>query len=393
MEELLEEVIYDPYLPEKWPDPIPAYTKLLKDYPVYYLKKRDLWILTRYDDIMGALKDWKTYSSGVGGNVLEELPERVGNSLGTTDPPFHNQLRSVIGGVFTTKYISGMEDKMRSVVRDLINRFIDKRSFDAAGDFARLYTAGVVGDMIGIPEEDMGFFLNITGASRSLSEDDKNDPEKMTRFLKEMAKYCEKLVEKKIENPGNDVISMLLAAELNGKKMGVKEVSLASITLIGASLASTSMAITCSLATLHKHQDQLDEVRKDLSLIPAMIEEALRYDGSTVGFKRTTTRDVELHGKVIPKGSRVFLLYGAANHDEKYFPNPSKFDIHRENNRHLGFGWGVHNCLGAPIARQMLRIAYEELLPILGEFEIDYDNVQYSKQPQFRGYQVLPVSF
>jgi cytochrome P450 len=393
MESLKEEVIFDPYLPEKWPNPIPAYLTLLKDHPVYYLEKRDLWILSRYDDVMGALRDWKTYSSGAGGNTLEEVPERVGNTLGTTDPPFHNQLRAVISGVFTPRYVASLEENMRKIVRELIDNIKDKHTFDANGEFATLYTARVVGKMIGVPDEDLKFFVETVDSAGSLTEEEKDDPENIKKMVRTMVGYCEKLVQKKLENPGDDIISKLLSANLEGKQMGVKEISLMSVTLIGAAFQSTSMAIACSLVTLYKNQKQLAEVRANPSLIPNMIEEALRYDGSTIGFKRTATKDIEIHGQKIPEGSRVFLLFGAANHDENYFPNPSEFDIHRENNKHLGFGWGVHHCLGAPIARQMLRIAYEELLPVLGDFEIDFERVEYGGQPQFRGYRVLPVSF
>lgn len=393
MEKLKEEVIFDPYLPEKWPDPIPAYTELLNEHPVYYLKKRDVYILTRYEDIITALKDWKTYSSGAGGNLLEEIPERIGNSVGTTDPPLHTKFRKTIGNVFTPRFVESLEDQMREVVRDLINNFKNTRKFEANLELGTPYTARVIAKMIGIPDEDIPFFIETVNSGATLTEEEKNDPDKTRIMVRKMASYCEKLVEKKVANPGNDIISKLLAAEFEGKKMGPKEIALTSVTLIGAAFQSTSLAITCSLATIHKNQEVLEEVRRNPDLIPKMIEEALRYDGSTIGFKRTAMRDIELHGTTIPKGSRVFLLFGAANHDQRFFPNPSKFDIHRENNKHLGFGWGLHHCLGAPIARQMMRIMYEELLPIIGDFEIDYERVVYSGQPQFRGYLSLPVHF
>ncbi|OLO39021.1 hypothetical protein BTR23_10815 [Alkalihalophilus pseudofirmus] len=393
MTNVKEEVIYDPYLPEKWPDPIPAYQTLLREHPVYYLEKRDLWIISRYDDVMNALKDWKTFSSGAGGNTLEEAPERVGNTLGTTDPPKHDILRMAIGGVFTPRYVKSLEGEMRTIVRELIDNFKEKRSFDANGEFATLYTARVVGKMIGVPEEDLKFFVKTVDAASSLTEEEKDNPENLKVMIRKMAAYCERLVEKKMKNPSDDIISKLLEVEIDEKKMSVKEISMASVTLIGAAFQSTAMAIGCSLATIYKNKDQLAEVRSNPTLIPKMIEEALRYDGSTIGFKRTTTKEVELHGKTIPEGSRVFLLFGAANHDETFFPHSDQFDVHRKNNKHLGFGWGIHHCLGAPIARLMMKIAYEELLPVIGDFTIDFDRVEYMGQPQFRGYRVLPVSF
>ena len=138
---ITQEVIYDPLLPERWPDPIPAYKTLLNQYPVYYLANRDLWILSRYDDIMNALKDWKTFSSGEKGNALidSHAPQRVGNTLGTTDPPKHDKLRRIISSVFTARYVEGLESEMRRIAVELISHFKDQKEFDAQWEFSYPY--------------------------------------------------------------------------------------------------------------------------------------------------------------------------------------------------------------------------------------------------------------
>jgi cytochrome P450 len=392
----VQEVIYDPFLPEKYPDPIPAYKKLLNEYPIYFLESRNLWIISRYDDVMNALKDWKTFSSGAKGNALNDgsTPERVGNTLGTTDPPKHDKLRRIISTVFTPRFVSSLETEMREIVIELINNFKEIKTFDAQWEFAYPYTARVVGKMIGVPKQKLQFFVDTLSDGMKDTEEQKNDPKHIHARFKLLTDFCKELVEMKKSNPGQDVISQLLAAELDGEHLEVKEIAITAFTLIAAAFQSTAMAIGCSISTLHKFPEQLVKVYSDHSLIPKMIEETLRYDGSTVGFKRTTTRDVEIHGKVIPQGAQIFLNFGAANHDEKRFNNPEQLDIFREDNKHLGFGWGVHMCLGAPMARLMLRVAYEELLPLLGtDFHIHEELTVLSSSPQFRGYIVLPITF
>ncbi|MBU8919444.1 cytochrome P450 [Bacillus sp. FJAT-29953] len=391
----VEKVIYDPFLPERWPNPIPAYKKLLKEYPIYHLKNRDIWIISRYEDVMNALKDWKTFSSGAKGNTINDtnMPERVGNTLGTTDPPKHDKLRRIVSDVFTPKYVASLEPEMRRIVIDLINNFRDKETFDFQWEFSYPYTARVVGKMIGIPEDKLQFFVNELSKGMRESEEHKSDPKNVQARFKLLTDFCKELVEMKKSNPGNDVISRLLAAKLDGEALTVMEVAITTFTLIGAAFQSTAMAIGCSISTLSKFPEQLRELYADPSLIPNMIEETLRYDGSTVGFRRTTTRDVELHDQIIPQGAQVFLNFGAANHDEARFENSEILDIRRKDNKHLGFGWGVHTCLGAPMARLMIKVAYEELLPVLGtEFQIHYDQTVLSSTPQFRGYVVLPMS-
>jgi cytochrome P450 len=392
----IKEVIFDPYTPEKWPDPIPQYRALVKDHPAYYLEKRDIWILSRYDDIITAAKDWKTFSSARNGNALMDMNnrERLGNTLGTSDPPKHMQYRRIVGEVFTPRFVAGLEPAMRKTVRELVGKFKNKNSFDAQWDIAYPYSATIVGIMIGVPKAEMDNFVDLLASNiRMTNEQKENLNFVMSNFTK-MVDLCTNLVEKKMSKPENDIISKLIAAEIDGRSMTPKEIGITTLTLIGAAFQSAGMAIGCGLSTLSKHPEQLAEVCENYALIPALVEETLRYDGTTIGFVRTTTRDVELHGKVIPEGARVFLAYGAANHDESRFPNPERFDIHRENNKHLGFGYGPHTCIGAPMARLMMKVAFEELLTVIGnKFEVQYDRSELATTVQFRGYDVLSIAF
>ncbi len=163
--------------------------------------------------------------------------------------------------------------------------------------------------------------------------------------------------------------------------------------MIGAAFESTNLMLGNTLIALSLYPDQRAEVREQPSLVPGMIEEALRWDTSTQGFARTITQDITIEDTLIPAGSRAFVVFGAANRDERQFPDPERFDIHRKIARHLGFGWGIHICLGAPLARLEMKVAFEELLPRLGDYSLDMAHAERSHGPQFRGYQVLPISF
>jgi cytochrome P450 len=389
-----EDIIYDPYTPEKWPDPIEAYQKLLRDHPVYHLKKRDLWIISRYDDVVEASKDWETFSSQRKGNLFSDasFPQRIGNSPGTSDPPRHTDLRRLVSKALSPKFIASLEIEMRKLAQDLISKFKSKQSFEIQWEFSYPFTISTIGAMLGVPAQQTPSFIEAWSKRLLLTDEQQSDPKFMGAFMKERTDFCIALAKDKKENPGEDVISQLLGLEMNGVSLSVEEAGIFAMTMIGASFRSMTMALACSINTLSKHQDQLAELHDDHSLIPAMIEETLRYDGSTVGFLRTTTTDVEVRGTMIPANASVFLCFAAANFDEEQFPNAGLFDIHRKDNKHLAFGTGRHTCLGAVMARLMMRVALEELLPVLGKkFKVSLEKSVLNTSSQFRGYSELQV--
>jgi cytochrome P450 len=382
---------YDPFLPKNQDNPYPFYKILRDEHPAYYVEARDIWMITRYEDVMSVLQDTTTWSSQANGNVINDNPERVGRSLGTTDPPRHGELRKMLSQVFTPKSINALEPLVRKTTKDLIAQFADTGSVDIMSQFAGKLTASVVGHLLGVPEEDHPQLSDMVDAMNQYGADGVAANKKQKEG--ELINYVAQLVEKRAEDLRDDLISDLLRVEGQGGKLDRKDIVMMIRTMIGAAFESTKLMIGNVVYTLYIHPEQLAEVRSNPKLIPGMIEEAVRWDPSTQGFQRTATRDVEIGGTVIPKGSKAFIGYASANHDERQFKDADRFDIHREVGRHLGFGWGIHLCIGAPLARLELSVAFEELLPVLGDFKIDMASANRRTSPQFRGFLNLPVKF
>jgi cytochrome P450 len=384
-------VHYDPYSWHIQDDPYPVYKLLRDEFPAYFVEQRNLWVITRYADCLAAAQNPMTWSSA-SGNLIDDSPERAGRTLGTTDPPRHEELRRLVTKAFTPASVAKLEPLVRSTVLDLIHAFISEHVCDFTGQFSAPLTASIVGYLLGIPQEDHAQLRVWTEAIVQRDEGPANAGLAGTAAFKSLLDYIAALVKQRRREPQDDLISGLIAAEDAGARLSDQEIVTTSATMIGAAFESTNLMLGNALIALSLYPDQRTEVREQLSLIPGMIEEALRWDTSTQGFARTVTRDITIEETVIPAGSRAFIVFGAANRDERQFPDPDHFDIHRKIARHLGFGWGIHICLGAPLARLEMKVAFGELLPRLGDYTIDLAHAERSHGPQFRGYQVLPIS-
>ncbi len=388
---------YDPYSWKIQDDPYPYYKVLRDEYPAYFVEARNLWVITRYADCMAALQNPGVWSSAASGNVLDDSPERIGRTLGTTDPPRHEELRRLVTKAFTPASVAKLEPLVRRTVLELIDTFLSEHTCDFTGQFAAPLTASIVGYMLGIPKEDHAQLRVWTETVVRRSEggnEHGGHAETFAETFKKLTDYIAELVKSRRRVPQDDLISGLIAAEDAGARLSDQEIIITSATMVGAAFESTNMMLGNALVALLSYPDQRTEVREDPGLIPEMIEEALRWDTSTQGFLRTTTQDITIEDTVVPAGSKAFIVFGAANRDERQFPNPDRFEIHRKIGRHhLGFGWGIHICLGAPLGRLEMKAAFEELLPRLGNYDIDLANAERSHGPQFRGYQVLPITF
>ena len=385
-------VHYDPYSWHIQDDPYPVYKLLRDEFPAYFVEQRNLWVITRYADCLAAAQNPMTWSSA-SGNLIDDSPERAGRTLGTTDPPRHEELRRLVTKAFTPASVAKLEPLVRSTVLDLIHAFISEHVCDFTGQFSAPLTASIVGYLLGTPQEDHAQLRVWTEAIVQRDEGPANAGLAGTAAFKSLLDYIAALVKQRRREPQDDLISGLIAAEDAGARLSDQEIVTTSATTIGAAFESTNLMLGNALFALSLYPHQRTEVRAQPALIPGMIEEALRWDTSTQGFARTLTRDITIEETLIPAGSRAFIVFGAANRDERQFPDPDHFDIHRKIARHLGFGWGIHICLGAPLARLEMKVAFEELLPRLGDYTIDLAHAERSHGPQFRGYQVLPISF
>ena len=383
---------FDPFLPQFQTDPYPYYKKLREEYPAYYLKARDLWLISRYDDVMAILTNTKTWSSQANGNVVNDSPERIGRTLGTTDPPRHDELRRMLNSVFTPKSIQRLEPLVRENARELISDFAKDGGCDIMKRYIAKLTAGVIGYLLGIPKEDHDMLRGWTSARRF--GDDGKFLDSRRQAEQQLEQYTYELVRRKEANPEDDLTSDLIRLRDQGENLDTPEIVMTCRTIISAAFESTNLMFGNVLNALSKHPDQLEEVIGNPELIPNAVEEAVRWDPSAQGFQRTTTVDVEIGGTVIPRGSKALVLYASANRDEKYFPDPDRFDIHRKIGRHLGFGWGPHICIGAPLARLEMKVGLEELFSAFGKYEIDYaESERSTATPQFRGYLKLYIKY
>lgn len=358
---------FDPYSPAIDADPFPTYKILRDEFPCFWSEEAGKWVLSRYADVLGALQDWRTYSSAQG-NLVDEFPGRAGSTLGSSDPPRHDRLRALIQSAVTKRALEHIVEPARAAARAHLAAIADKPVFDLVGDYTSKLTVDLLFYLFALPEENADLVRH--NAVLMVQTDPvtrEKAPEHLAAFHW-MADYAENLVAARKANPGDDLLSNFITAEIDGEKLLDKEVQLTVTTLIMAGIESLSGFMAMFGLNLADYPEARRALVTDPSLIPDAIEESLRFNTSAQRFKRTLTRDVELHGQVMKAGDAVILAYGSANRDERMFDNPDVYDITRKAKRHLGFGGGVHACLGAMIGRLATQIAYEELLKVVPEF-------------------------
>jgi cytochrome P450 len=379
---------FDPYSPAIDADPFPAYKTLRDEYPCFWSEEAGKWVLSRYSDVLNALQDWRTYSSAKG-NLVDEFPGRAGSTLGSSDPPRHDRLRALIQSAVTKRALEHIDVPTRAAARAHLAALADKPVFDLVSDYTSKLTVDLLFYLFALPEENADLVRH--NAVLMVQTDPvtrQKSPEHLAAFHW-MADYAEKLVQARKANPGDDLLSNFITAEIDGEKLLDKEVQLTVTTLIVAGIESLSGFMAMFGLNLADHAEARRALAADPSLIPDAIEESLRFNTSAQRFKRTLTRDVELHGQVMKAGDPVILAYGAANRDERAFDNPDVYHITRRPKRHLGFGGGVHACLGSMIGRLATQIAFEELLAVVPEFTRVDETLDWVSSSNFRSPKVL----
>ena len=358
---------FDPYSPAIDADPFPAYKILRDEHPCFWSEEAGMWILSRHADIARALSNWQVYSSARG-NLMTELPNRAGNTLGTTDPPRHDRLRALVQHAFARRNLDYLEAHIRDTSRGLLDAVKGRKSFDFVEDFSAILTVKVLFRLLGLPEGDDDRVREY--AVKMVQSDPitrTKSPEHIAAFEWVRA-YAAEVIALRRANPGEDLISQFALAEIDGDRLTEAEVLLTVTTLIMAgieSLAGFMVMFAYNLANFHDARRALVE---NPALIADAIEESLRYNTSAQRFRRCLQTDTELHGKIMKAGDFVCLAYGSGNRDERAFADPDRYDIGRKPRNHLGFGGGTHICLGTAIARYAVKLAFEELLAAVPEF-------------------------
>src|SRR6201997_5772837 len=379
------------YAPEIDADPFPYYEILREQYPCYWSESGKLWMLSRYDDIVQATRDWETFSSSQG-NMIDELPGRAGATLGTPDPPRHDRLRALSQAAFARKNVEQFVAPTLDIADRALERICERQAFEFINDFSSQITVGVLFRTMGLPERDHAEIRRkvILAVSTDKSVKGRN-PQHIAAF-KELSDFLTAEVAVRRKQPTDDLITHLAEAEIDGDRLSKREVVLTTATFVMAGVESLSSFMSVFALNLHDYPDARRRLVADPALIAPAIEESLRFNTSAQRFKRTATRDVELHGQTIRAGDKLALAFGSANRDERKFSDPDTSDIERRPLGHLGFGTGKHFCLGAQMARLVTEIAMRRFLERVPDYHLAVDEVAWNSSSNFRNPVALPFA-
>lgn len=387
---------YDPYDFEIDADPYPAWKRLRDEAPLYFNDKYEFYALSRYEDVERGLVEWQTYSSAKG-TLLEIIKAGIQMPPGMfifEDPPDHDLHRSLLSRVFTPRRMAAIEPKIRAFAARSLDPLVGQGGFDFIADLGAEIPMRTIGLLLGIPEEDQVGLKERIDEGLRLQEGVM--PDAQTMAAKGMDTDYAEYIDWRIEHPSDDLMTELLTAEFTDehgtKRTMTRDELLGYIGLLsGAGNETTTRLIGWAGKLLAEHPEQRRALAEDPSLVPAAIEEILRYEPPSPVQARSITRDVEHYGQIVPQGSMILLLNASANRDERQFEDPDRFDIHRKSQRHLSFGYGLHFCLGSHLARLEGRIALEEVLKRFPEWEIDWDRASQARTSTVRGWETLPV--
>jgi len=391
------DVYYDPYDFEIDADPYPVWKRLRDERPLYYNERYDFYALSRFEDVRQASVEWETYISSKG-SVLEIIKsgmEVPPGSIIFEDPPTHDHHRGLLARAFTPRRMKELEPKVREFCARSLDPLVGAGGFDFVRDIGAPVPMRTIGMLLGIPEQDQEAIREHIDAGLRLKESGQPVVTDLLMVDDQSSVFAE-YINWRAEHPSDDVMTELLQAEFEDvtgtrRKLTRTEV-LNYVNLVAAAgNETTTRLIGWAGKLLAEHPDQRREVVEDRSLVPNTIEELLRYESPSPVQARYVTKDVEHYGEAVPEGSVMLLLTAAANRDEREFPDGERFDIHRKIGHHVAFGYGVHFCLGAALARLEGRIALDEVLQRFPTWEVDWDNAVQARTSTVRGWESLPV--
>ncbi|EMY33901.1 cytochrome P450 [Arthrobacter crystallopoietes BAB-32] len=346
-------------------NPYPFYEQMRESAPVFRDEQTGLWHIFRYDDVERVLSEHATFSSRQRQDEQSETGRLFAASLVNTDPPRHRQLRSLVSQAFTPRAVDALAPRIEAITNDLLDRIAPAGTADLVEALAYPLPVIVIAELMGIPAEDRDRFkkwsdnvIKAAGPDEVLAEDDPG--EEASRG--EMVEYFLALIERRRQDPGHDLVSALLGAEIDGQQLTVPELVGFCALLLVAGNETTTNLIGNALLSFAGNPGTLERLRAEPGLLPQAIEEVLRYRSPVQAMYRLAAADAELDGTAIPAGDSLVAWIGAANHDPRHFERPEEFDVDRSPNRHLAFGHGVHFCLGSPLARLEARIALQAVL-------------------------------
>lgn len=389
-------------------DPYPVYRALREADPVHWSDEWGVWVLTGYDDTNTVLRDPGRFSNvGRFSALLDQLPPEVqpdvvplrqhySSGLIQSDPPDHTRLRGLVRQAFTPRVIEAFRERVQDVVDGLIDPFIERAQVDIVMDLAYPLPVVVISQILGTPSSDLEQVFRWTvdiGGLQATGGAREDKARRAATAILEIEGYFAQIIADRRKHPGTDLISDLIAAQEAGDRLNDAEMVSMCVTLLLAGHETTKNLVSNGMLTLLRHPDQLAALRDDASLMPTAIEECLRYESPIQRGWRRVAVETELRGHAMTPGQLVYYMFGAANRDPDQFPDPERFDIRRQDNRHLAFGFGIHFCIGAPLARLEGAIAIATMLRRLGDMELREEQIEWGQSVHVRCPKHLLVGF
>ena len=386
------------YDPTDWNtqiDPYATYAWLREEAPVYHNEELDFWALSRFEDVWDAHLDYETFSSAWG-QTLEKVATPLPMMI-SMDPPKHTRVRQLVSKVFTPRRISELEPTVRRITRERLAGLEPGDEIDLFERLASVMPMDVISALLGVPEADRDQVRRDTNLFMHREPGTLDIPAVAQEASGRIHEYFAGFIRERQARPQDDLISALIGSDLRDVDTGELtrlsfEELLGFCMLLGSAGHETTARLICNSAvTLCRHPEQRAELAENPALMPNAVEELLRVDPPSQVQGRWSTREWSRHGATIPADKRVLLLTGAAHRDERQFPDPDRFDIHRKLDRTVHFGQGHHLCLGKSLARQECRVAFEELLARFPDYAVDEDRLEWSHNNNVRGYAKVPI--
>jgi cytochrome P450 len=392
-------VVFDPFSEEFFTDPFEIYRRMREDAPLYYDEKEDFYALTRHEDVAAAFKDFDTYSSARGCDLamVRKGITEAQKSIIFMDPPEHRHMRSLLNKAFTPRAIQSQLDTVIEVIDKYLGA-VDPDNFDVVQDFSGPFPVEVITRMAGVPEEYRQQVRHWIDTSLHHEPGQIEISEAGMQANIDTAMYYYGLVQERRENPQDDMISRLIAAEIpveGGEPRKLDDIEICGFaTLLGGAGAETVTKLVGNATVIFaRNPEQWQKLLDDRSKVPAAVEELLRFEGPVQYNVRYTMKEAHVSGGVIPPFKPVFLCGAAANRDNDAFTDADTFDIDRDQTeaQHLGLGYGIHSCLGAALARMESRIALERLLDFMPRYEVQWDGCKRVNMQNVAGWLNVPV--
>jgi cytochrome P450 len=388
-------VYFDPYDVAINADPYPVYERLREEAPLYHNERYDFWALSRHEDVSKALVNWEVFSSSHGDllDVLRADIELPGGVVMWEDPPLHTTHRGLLSRVFTPKRMAQLEDQVRAYCIKCLDPLMGCDGFDIITELAAMLPMRVIGMLLGIPEQDQAAVRDRTDRDLRTRP---GQPMVIVESEVVTGEMFADYIEWRSKHPSDDLMTMLLQAEFEDetgttRTLTRQEVLTYTSVLAGAGNETTGRLIGWLAKVLAEHPDQRRIVVDDRSLIPNAVEETLRFEPTGHASARWVTKDIDYYGTTLPAESAVLLIMASANRDPRRFENPDVYDVTRSDVQHMTFGYGLHFCLGAHLARLEGRVALDEFLKRWTEWDVDYDGIKLASTSTVRGWERLPI--